>query len=59
MVFGYDAKPVLASSTAGVEEHARDLLTCLMERREEREVSFPLFIGDGEEGECVEPCGTI
>lgn len=59
MVFGYNAKPVLASSTAGVVEHARDLLTCLLEVREERDVSFPLLCADGNVGKCVEPCGKI
>jgi hypothetical protein len=50
MVFGYNAKPALASSTAGVVEHARDLLTCLMEMREEREVSVHHFVRDGNVG---------
>ena len=39
MVFGYDAKPIFANSTAGIVEHARDLLRCLVEMREGRDVS--------------------
>jgi hypothetical protein len=53
MVFGYNARPIFASSTAGIVEHARDLLRCLVERREGRDVSCFVF-GDelifGEEG---------
>ncbi|TVY18488.1 hypothetical protein LARI1_G003153 [Lachnellula arida] len=37
MVFGYDATPIFADSTAGIVEHARDLLRCLVERREGRD----------------------
>ncbi|TVY88975.1 Protein SERAC1 [Lachnellula willkommii] len=47
MVFGYDATPIFANSTAGIVEHARDLLRCLVETREGRdETKRPLiFIG--------------
>ncbi|TVY49381.1 Protein SERAC1 [Lachnellula occidentalis] len=47
MVFGYDATPIFANSTAGIVEHARDLLRCLVEMREGRdETKRPLiFIG--------------
>jgi hypothetical protein len=38
MVFGYDATVAFSNSVAGVEEHARDLLRCLAEKRREGEV---------------------
>ncbi|RDL38237.1 uncharacterized protein BP5553_02577 [Venustampulla echinocandica] len=47
MTFGYDATPAFENSVAGVEDHARDLLRCLRERRERvKEINRPIiFIG--------------
>jgi len=36
MTFGYDAQPVFQDSVADIKDHARDLLGCLMEKREFR-----------------------
>lgn len=38
MTFGYDATAAFQGSFAGIEEHARDLLRCLAEKREEGDV---------------------
>jgi hypothetical protein len=34
MTFGYDATAAFSASVAGIEDHARDLLRCLSEKRE-------------------------
>ncbi len=39
MTFGYDATAALGKSMAGIEDHARTLLECLMEKRRSGEVS--------------------
>jgi hypothetical protein len=39
MSFGYNASVPFGKTTAGITDHAKDLLTCLIDKREEEDVS--------------------
>ena len=41
MTFGYNAVLAFSNSVADIEDHARDLLRCLVEKREDGSVSKP------------------
>lgn len=39
MTFGYNADVAFGNTTADINDHAKDLLSCLIDKREEDEVS--------------------
>jgi hypothetical protein len=41
MSFGYNAKAAFGNSTANIIDHAKDLLSSLIDEREEDNVSYP------------------
>jgi hypothetical protein len=38
MSFGYNASAAFGNTTANITDHAKDLLTCLIDKREEEDV---------------------
>ena len=44
MTFGYEANAAFSKSTSDIDDHATSLLYCVVDKREEFEVKFPILV---------------